>query len=190
MEVLSFAAGPPHCMLWTWSSIFVPPAKYVVSVAAVSSTNALAGTGPLIGSGVTSWLPVAPNKLVQSYGCVVAALCTTLPSNSNIPLSWTASAAVTPHNMPATTSKPVIAMRALPNRPRRKFLHALICSRSPFRSRAGRSTLLAQPDDTPEVVVEPARSRGDLPTSSRSHDFGPGVHRHEPGRFGPPRAPV
>src|SRR3954469_3067486 len=173
MEVLSFAAGPPHCMLWTWSSIFVPPAKYVLSTASVSSTNALARSGPLIGSGVTSWLPVAPNKLVQSYGGVVAALCTTLPSNSNIPLSSTASAAVTPHNMPATTSKPAIAMRALLDRPLRNFLHVLICSRSPFRSRAARSTLLAQPDDTPGVVVEPARSRGDLPTSSRSHDFGP-----------------
>ena len=103
--------------VWTWSSIFVPPAKYVVSTASVSLTNALASTGPLIGSGVTSWLPVAPNKLVQSYGGVVAALCTTLPSNSNIPLSWTASAAVTPHNMPATTSKPAIARRALPDRP-------------------------------------------------------------------------
>src|SRR6478672_6110994 len=126
MDVLSLAAGPPQPMLWTRSSILVPPAKYDVSVASVSSTNADASNGPLIGSGVISLLPVAPNRLVQSYGGVVALLCTTLPSSSNIPLSWTASAAETPHNKPATTSKPAIAMRALPNRPFRKLLHVLI----------------------------------------------------------------
>src|SRR6476646_1101311 len=132
MEVLSFAAGPPHPMLWICSSILVPPAKYDVSIASVSLTNTESSTGPFTGSGVINWFPVAPNRLVQSYGGVVAALCTMLPSSSNMPVLWTACAA--PMNIsPATTKTLTVAIRRTRrSRAWRKLRSALIYLLPPF----------------------------------------------------------